>query len=461
MAEARELRVYCATPHLGHGVDTDSLDAALALQPDVIVAQGTSTDPGAYYLGASVSYMQALEVRSNLEAVILAARRARVPFIVSTGGSGTRAALDRELASIDEIAREHDVKLQLAVIDGEVDPEWVIARLRAGARAARIVDSPDLVEELDEETVRGATRIVAQMGPEPIMAALARDGVDGVVAGRSLDVGLFVAMPLMRGFPTALSMHFATVMHDGALAAVPGSGADGLFGILTESDFTVFPTNPRRACTPLSVAGMSFYERSNPFQERVPSGVLDVAQASYEAVDDRTVRVRGAGWHPAPYTLKLEGARLQGYRTICMGASYEPRFIAALDELLVHTREQVARSYGPAGEGSWRLEFRVYGRDALRHDADARSAPPGEVGILIDAMAASQELANAVCSVARSALMHVGYPGRKTTAGNLAVPFSPVEVEVGPSYAYSIWHALPVDDPLAPFPARIETYPRS
>jgi hypothetical protein len=57
--------------------------------------------------------------------------------------------------------------------------------------------------------------------------------------------------------------------------------------------------------------------------------------------------------------------------------------------------------------------------------------------------------------------MHVGYPGRKTTAGNLAVPFSPVEVEVGPSFAYSIWHALPVDDPLAPFPARIETYPRS
>src|SRR3954451_19423925 len=217
MAEARELRVYCATPHLGHGVDIDSLDAALALKPDVIVAQGTSTDPGAYYLGASVSYMQALEVRSNLAAVILGARRAGVPFIVSTGGSGTRAALDRELASIDAIAHEHDVRVKLAVIDGEVEPEWVIARLRAGARAERIVDSPDLVKELDEYTVKGATRIVAQMGPEPIMAALARGDVDGVVTGRSLDVGLFVAMPLMRGFPTALSMHFATVIHDGAL----------------------------------------------------------------------------------------------------------------------------------------------------------------------------------------------------------------------------------------------------
>ena len=72
-----------------------------------------------------------------------------------------------------------------------------------------------------------------------------------------------------------------------------------------------------------------------------------------------------------------------------------------------------------------------------------------------------QELANSICSVARSALMHAGYDGRKTTAGNIAVPFSPVEVPVGPSYAYSIWHALPVDDPLEPFPTTVETFPRS
>jgi hypothetical protein len=57
--------------------------------------------------------------------------------------------------------------------------------------------------------------------------------------------------------------------------------------------------------------------------------------------------------------------------------------------------------------------------------------------------------------------MHAGYDGRKTTAGNIAVPFSPVEVPVGPSYAYSIWHALPVDDPLEAFPTTVETFPRS
>jgi hypothetical protein len=264
----------------------------------------------------------------------------------------------------------------------------------------------------------------------------------------------------MRGYPTSLSMHFATVMHDGALAAVPGSGSDGLFGILTESNYVVFPTNPQRSCTPLSVAGMSFYERANPFEEHLPSGVLDVSQSTYEAVDDRTVRVHGASWRPAPYTIKLEGAKLQGYRTVCLGASCEPRFIAALDDLLAATREQVTHAYGPADADSWQLHFRVYGRDVLQSDPDVPAVPPREVGILIDVLAADQQLADAVCSVARSALMHVGYSGRKTTAGNLAVPFSPVEVQVGPSYAYSIWHALPIDDPLEPFPSRVEMFPR-
>jgi hypothetical protein len=450
--------LYCATPHLGHGVDQASLEVALTMEPDAIVAQGTSTDPGAYYLGTDTSYMQMLEVKSNLEAIILAAARAGVPFIVSTGGSGTRNALERELGGIDAITAEHNLSLRVVVIDGEVDPEWVIGRLRAGVRARRIVESPELQTELNEETVRAATRIVAQMGPEPIMAALARGDVDGVVTGRALDVGLFAAIPLMRAYPTALSMHFATVMHDGALAAVPGSGSDGLFGIVTESDFVVFPTNPQRSCTPLSVAGMSFYERANPFEEHLPSGVLDVSQATYEAVDDRTVRVRGATWRASPYTVKLEGARLQGYRTICLGASCEPRFIAALDDLLATTRDQVARAYGPEEAGYWQLHFRAYGRDVLQ--SDNRAAPPREVGILIDVLAANQRLADAVCSVARSALMHVGYSGRKTTAGNLAVPFSPVEVQVGPSYAYSIWHALPIDDPLEPFSSRVEVFPR-
>jgi Acyclic terpene utilisation family protein AtuA len=459
LSDLREVRLYCATPHLGHGVDHSSLDAAVALAPDAIVAQGTSTDPGAYYLGADTSYMQALEVKSNLEAVILAAQRAGVPFIVSTGGSGTRTALERELAGIDAIAAEHGLSLRVAVIDGEIEPDWVLGRLQAGARARRIVESPELPAELDEETVRTSIRIVGQMGPEPIMSALAANDVDGVVTGRALDVGLFAAIPLLRDYPIALAMHFATVMHDGALAAVPGSGSDGLFGILTESAYTVFPTNPRRSCTPLSVAGMSFYERSNPFEEHLPAGVLDVSEATYEAVDDRTVRVQGATWRDQPYTIKLEGARLQGYRTVCLGASCEPRFIEALDDLLAATREQVAGAYGPEGPASWRLHFRVYGRDVLRRP-EVHEAPPSEVGILIDALAADQALADAVCSVARSALMHLGYSGRKTTAGNIAVPFSPVEVGVGPSYAYNIWHALPVDDPLEPFPSRVETFPR-
>lgn len=459
-ASARELRVYCATPHLGHGLDAKSLATALQWGCDVVVAQGTSTDPGPYYLGEGVSYMHPIEVKKDLDSLIVGCRRAGVPFVISTGGPGDNASLAVVLDAIDEIAQGNGLELELAVVRGEIDKAWLLEQLRGGATAHRIVPTPALLEKLDAATVAGSERIVAQMGPEPIMRALMLDA-DGVVTGRALDVGLFAAVPLLRDFPTAIAMHFATVMHDGALAAIPGSGRDGIYGVLAEDHFRITPTNPRRRCTPVSVAGMSFYERPNPFEETMPSGVLDVSVAEYEALDDRTVRVRGAAWHDTAYSIKLEGAARQGFRTICMGGASEPRFIAALDDILEVVRTEIADMYPQSPGAGWELDFKVYGRDAVLGRLTAeRASLPVEVGILIDVMAETQELASAICSVTRSALMHHGYPGRKTTAGNLAVPFSPVEIPVGPSYRYSIWHALELDDPLDPFPVERERFPR-
>ena len=44
------------------------------------------------------------------------------------------------------------------------------------------------------------------------------------------------------------------------------------------------------------------------------------------------------------------------------------------------------------------------------------------------------------------------YPGRKTTAGNAAAPFMPVVIPVSDVYTFSIYHLLPLADPVAPFP---------
>jgi len=66
--------------------------------------------------------------------------------------------------------------------------------------------------------------------------------------------------------------------------------------------------NPIRAATPLSVAAHSLYEQSDPMTVYEPDGVLRVDDASYEAVNERMTRVRGATWEQAnQLTVKIEG----------------------------------------------------------------------------------------------------------------------------------------------------------
>src|ERR1051325_7300640 len=145
--------MYTATPHIGHGIDATSLRTALGWGAEVVVAQGTSTDPGPYYLGTGTSYMQRREVKRDLRAVITASRAAGVPFIVSVGGAGDNRTLERDLAAIDAIALEESLDLRLAVIRGELSAQWLRDRLAAGATARRLVETPFLEEKLSAKTI--------------------------------------------------------------------------------------------------------------------------------------------------------------------------------------------------------------------------------------------------------------------------------------------------------------------
>ena len=70
---------------------------------------------------------------------------------------------------------------------------------------------------------------------------------------------------------------------------------------------------------------------------------------------------------------------------------------------------------------------------------------------MIEAVASSQEKADAVCASARSGVLHYGFEGRKSTAGNLAFPFSPSDMKVGPVFRFSVYHLLEVGDPSSLF----------
>jgi hypothetical protein len=53
--------------------------------------------------------------------------------------------------------------------------------------------------------------------------------------------------------------------------------------------------------------------------------------------------------------------------------------------------------------------------------------------------------------------MHHGFPGRLSTGGNLAFPFTPPEVSIGTAYRFNIYHLMRVHNLDALFPLEVET----
>lgn len=54
-----------------------------------------------------------------------------------------------------------------------------------------------------------------------------------------------------------------------------------------------------------------------------------------------------------------------------------------------------------------------------------------ELGIVLDVVAPTREIANSVCSLVRSTMLHYGYENRIATAGSTAFPFSPSDIGAG------------------------------
>lgn len=189
---------------------------------------------------------------------------------------------------------------------------------------------------------------------------------------------------------------------------------------------------------------------------------MDVSGAEYRQVDERSVRVSGGRWIPAePYTVKAEGAAEVGYRAISVFGVRDPRFLGRLDEIVKEIEERTRGYFEFLGEGAYRAVVRVYGRDGVLGVMERDAGVGHEVGILVEVVGRTPEVAESVCAFMNSSMFHHGFPGRLSTAGNLAIPFSPTRaVVVGPAYIFNIWHAIPLDDPAEPFRMRVVEFPR-
>lgn len=450
-----EMRILSTTAILGYGFPMESFEEGMKRKPHVIAVDAGSTDPGPYYLGAGISFTDRNSVKRDLEIMIPAGLEAKVPVVVGTaGGSGARPHVEFVLDIVREIAREKGLSFKMAVIQSEFEKEFIKENVRRG-NVSPLHPAPEITEADVDESVH----IVAQMGEEPFIEALTQ-GADVVIAGRSYDPAVFSSLAIKEGFDKGLAIHLGKILECAAIAAVPGSGSDCMFGYLRKDSFVLEPLSPLRKCTTLSVAAHTLYEKTNPYVLPGPGGAINLYESKFEQISDNMVRVSGSKFVPTEeYFVKLEGVRKVGYRTISCAGVKDPVMISKIDDVTRSVRERVVNNFETYGIRDFFLDFKIYGKNGVMAMFDGlEESHSDELLIIIEAVAATQEQANTICGFARSTMLHFGYEGRISTAGNLAFPFSPSDCKMGEVYEFNIYHLMKVDDPKALFPITYEVF---
>jgi hypothetical protein len=446
------LRVLGASGQLGYGVPTPTFQAGLAREPDIIGCDMGSIDIGPYYLGAGQMATAPAATRRDLRKVILAARQHDIPLVIGSAGSaGARPHLDATLAIVRDIAREDGLHFRLGVLRADMPRDLLHKAVHAGE-----VHGIDGMPPLTLEEVDAASEIVGQMGSSAFQRGLAA-GVDVLIAGRACDTGIFASLPIMLGLPAGLAMHMAKIVECASICCVPG-GRDSILATLDAGGFELESMALQRCATPVSVAAHSLYEQSDPYTVQEPEGRLDLRQARYEAIDDRRTRVSGAEWIEADTRyIKLEGARRMGERAVLLCAAADPRFIARREENLREVAKVVEDLVCEDTLKDYDLRWRIYGAGGASLNGVPTAAAPGEIFIMAECLAPTAERAAEVARTTKQYLLHHGFPGRLSTGGNLAFPFTPPEVSIGTAYRFNIYHLMRVHNLDALFPLEVET----
>ena len=445
----KPIRMMAVSGLLGYGFTEEAFRAGLEMGLDLIACDAGSADPGPYYLGSGTAFVSRRATLRDLGLMVRGGMEAGIPvFVGSAGGSGSDAQVDWTLDILREICEAAGLSPRVAVLRSEVFAGTLKAKVREGRTAPLGPIAP-----LTDATVDETHRVVAMIGAEPYAHAL-EAGADIVIAGRSSDAAIYAAIPLMRGADPGLAWHLAKIIECGAQVVEPRDGQDCVIGTLYDDHFTVEPGHPDRRCTRTRVAAHTLYENPSPYLLKEPDGTLDTKDAHFEQLDERTVRVSGSRWRPAErYTVKLEGVKALGFRTVFMAGVRDPVLVRTIDDFIASCRQRIARDVSALGieADDYTLDIKVYGRDAVMGPTEPiQESAAHELALLVDAVAADEDTSRTVCAKARYSLLHTDFPGRMCISGNLAIPFSPSDLGAGEVYAFNIWHVMECDDPMEP-----------
>ncbi|MGM1046390.1 MAG: acyclic terpene utilization AtuA family protein [Bacillota bacterium] len=434
-----DIRILSPCGMLGYGFPEQSFRNGMGYELHGIVVDAGSTDGGPHKLGAGVSIVSKRAVKKDLDIIIPNGLARKIPIIIgSAGGSGARTHVNWTLDIIDEILKERELKAKVSVIWADFTQEEIKQANEEGRIQALSPNIPPLTTEHIDTT----NSIVAQMGHEPIVEAL-KEGGEIIVCGRAYDPSPFAAIGIYHGKDPGLSYHLGKILECGALCAEPGTTKDSILGTISDDSFTVQSLNPERTCSPTSVAAHTFYEKEHPYILHGPGFTLDLENCRFEEIEKGVVRVTGSRFLPAAkYYIKLEGARRVAYRTFVVAGIRDPILIGKLAEVEDYVRNQAREYYREIPESDYQIQFYNYGMNGVLGNKEPESFNGHEIGVMFEVVAKTQELANSICATVRSTFLHYGYEGRKSTAGNLAFPFAPSDIEFGPVYEFSVYHLM-------------------
>ena len=443
--EQPELRLYSPTGLLGYGYQDDSFRRAMERSPDLIAVDGGSTDPGPNYMGMGKAFVGRDAAKRDLKNMLIAGHDRNVPVIVGTsGGAGGDPHLQWTREIVEEIARENGLHFKMALIHSEQSKEYVAEKLEQGK-----VEPLWPMGPLDSETVERSTRIVGMAGVEPYIEALS-EGAQVILAGRSDDAAIFAALPIKEEFDPALGWMAGKLLECGAACTEPRGkyGSEGVMVSLRGDHLLVEAPHPGLQCTPTSLGTFFLHENESPVHHTEPSGVLDLSQVQFDAVDDRTVKVTGAKFVPSEkYTVGLEGVEFVGYRCICISTTRDPVLIGCIDSYLDSVDGIVRKRVEGIGirEDEYKLHYRIIGKDSVMGEREPVKEIKGhELGVIIEAVAPTQELANEIVGMTRPVAKNAYYPGKLARGAEMSMfPAHPELVEG----AQPTGHSFPITEP--------------
>ncbi|GAD96986.1 hypothetical protein NECHADRAFT_90636 [Paecilomyces variotii No. 5] len=451
---------------LGYGFSDAHFEYGLELArkkdaPTAIILDSGSTDSGPSKLAfGSMTCPRASYVR-DLRKLVRSVQDYRMPLLISSaGGDGSDSHVEELLDIIKEILDSPDTvrstSLKVIAIYSEPSRDVVVEKFESG----KVSGCGPCVPQLTLQDIQATSTIVGQIGPEPFVQAMAaHPDFDILIAGRAYDPSPYVAFCAFHAFrqsyrpvldlnPYILGgfTHMGKIMECGGLCATPKSGSS-MATIYPDGTFDVRPLAPGSRCTPISVAAHALYEKSRPDHLHGPGGYIDLSRATYLGLaDDISVRVHGANFYTSkrdghPYTIKLEGAKLTGYRTIFMGSFGDPILVSQLDSFLASVKAYVKKQHIHS-KGTWSLGFHIYGRGVA-----SEKTAPGEVFVVGEASAETQTLATSIASTARIACVHGPYDGQKATSGNFGMGIGgKMEIEMGSCAEFSLYHLIDLDE---------------